>query len=60
LISGRLLRSVGESWLAVLGMANFALGNVMRATDSVPLAVAGSIVLGFALPWLFLALLNLA
>ncbi|MHB1431346.1 MAG: hypothetical protein ACYCVZ_04420, partial [Streptosporangiaceae bacterium] len=25
-----------------------------------PLAIAGSVVLGFALPWLFLALLNLA
>ncbi len=58
--SGRLLRSVGERWLAVLGMANFALGNAMRATGWLPLAIAGSVVLGFALPWLFLALLNLA
>ena len=60
MVSGRLLRSAGERWLAVLGMADFALGNVMRATDWLPLAVAGSVVLGFALPWLFLALLNLA
>jgi Na+/melibiose symporter-like transporter len=60
LISGRLLRFAGEKWLAVLGMANFALGNAMRATDWLPLAMAGSVVLGFALPWLFLALLNLA
>jgi MFS family permease len=60
LVSGRLLRSVGERWLAVLGMADFALGNAMRATGRLPLAVAGSVVLGFALPWLFLALLNLA
>jgi hypothetical protein len=58
--SGRLLRSAGERWLAVLGMADFALGNVMKATGWLPLAVAGSVVLGFALPWLFLALLNLA
>jgi MFS family permease len=58
--SGRLLRSAGERWLAVLGMANFALGNAMRATGWLPLAIAGSVVLGFALPWLFLALLNLA
>jgi MFS family permease len=56
----RLLRSAGEGWLAVLGMANFALGNAMRATGWLPLAVAGSVVLGFALPWLFLALPNLA
>jgi Major Facilitator Superfamily len=60
LVSGRLLRSAGERWLAVLGMANFALGNAMRATGWLPLAIAGSVVLGFALPWLFLALLNLA
>ncbi len=57
--SGRLLRSAGERWLAVLGMANFALGNAMRAAGWLPLAIAGSVVLGFALPWLFLALLNL-
>jgi Na+/melibiose symporter-like transporter len=60
LVSGRLLQVVGERWLAVLGMANFALGNAMRATGWLPLAIAGSVVLGFALPWLFLALLNLA
>jgi MFS family permease len=60
MVSGRLLRSAGETWLAVLGMANFALGNAMRATGWLPLAIAGSVVLGFALPWLFLALLNLA
>lgn len=60
LVSGRLLRSVGERWLAVLGMANFALGNAIRATGWLPLAIAGSVVLGFALPWLFLALLNLS
>ena len=60
MVSGRLLRAAGERRLAVLGMANFALGNAMRATGWLPLAIAGSVVLGFALPWLFLALLNLA
>jgi MFS family permease len=60
MVSGRLLRSIGERWLAVLGMANFALGNLLRATGWLPLAIAGSVVLGFALPWLFLALLNLS
>jgi MFS family permease len=60
MVSGRLLRSAGERWLAVLGMANFALGNAMRATGWLPVAIAGSAVLGFALPWLFLALLDLA
>jgi hypothetical protein len=60
MVSGRLLRSAGERWLAVLGMADFALGNAMRAAGWLPLAIAGSVVLGFALPWLFLALLSLA
>ncbi len=60
MVSGRLLRHAGERWLAVLGMANFAAGNAMRATGWLPLAIAGSVVLGFALPWLFLALLSLA
>ena len=60
MVSGRLLRRAGEGWLAVLGMANFALGNAMRAAGWLPLAIAGSVVLGFALPWIFLALLNLA
>jgi len=60
LVSGRLLRFAGERWLAILGMANFALGNAMRAAGWLPLAIAGSVVLGFALPWLFLAVLNLA
>jgi hypothetical protein len=59
-VSGRLLRAAGERWLAVLGMADFALGGVLRAVGWLPLAIAGSVVLGFALPWLFLALLNLA
>src|SRR5580698_5440159 len=60
LVGGRPLRPDGERWLAVPGMANFALGNAMRATGWLPLAIAGSVVHGFALPWLFLALLNLA
>ena len=60
LVSGRLLRATGERRLAVLGLANFALGNALRATGWLPLAIAGSVVLGFALPWVFLAVLNLA
>lgn len=60
LVSGRLLRWAGEGRLAVLGMANFALGSAMRATGWLPLAIAGSVVFGFALPWIFLALLNQA
>jgi predicted MFS family arabinose efflux permease len=60
LVSGHLLRRVGEGWLLVLGMLNFAAGNALRATGVLFLAIVGSVVLGFALPWVFLALLNLA
>jgi hypothetical protein len=60
MVSGRLLRWAGEGRLAVVGMANFAFGSAMRATGWLPLSIAGSVVLGFALPWVFLALLNLA
>jgi hypothetical protein len=58
--SGRLLRGLGEDRLLVLGMVNFAIGSALRATGVLGLAVAGSVVLGFALPWVFLALLSLA
>ncbi|HLH99603.1 MAG TPA: hypothetical protein VKV06_02385, partial [Acidimicrobiales bacterium] len=59
-MSGRLLRRLGEGWLLVLGAANFGLGNGLRASAVLSLAVLGSVVLGFALPWVFLALLNVA
>ena len=60
LVSSRLLRHVGEGGLAVLGMINFAVGCALRATGLLPLAVAGTLILGFALPWIFLAILSLA
>lgn len=59
LTSSRLLGHFSEEWLALIGCANFALGNLMRASGWLSLAVLGSVVLGFALPWTFLALLNL-
>lgn len=60
LVSGRVLRLVGESWLAVLGMVDFAAGNVLRAIGVLGWAIAGTVVLGFALPWVYLAVINLA
>jgi hypothetical protein len=60
LVSGRLLRHIGEGWLAILGMADFAVGSALRATGLLPYAVAGTLVLGFALPWILLAILSLA
>jgi MFS family permease len=58
LVSGRLLRHGGERRLALLGLVNFAAGNLLGATGWLPAALAGSVVLGFALPWLFLAVLS--
>ena len=41
-------------------MINFAIGCALRSTGMLPLAVAGTLILGFALPWIFLAILSLA
>jgi MFS family permease len=60
LVSSRILRRVGEGWLAVFGMADFAVGTALRATGVLWWALAGTAVLGFALPWVFLAVVNLA
>lgn len=60
LVSSRILRLVGEGWLAVFGMVDFAAGSALRATGVLGWAIAGTAVLGFALPWVFLAVINLA
>jgi MFS family permease len=60
LLSGRVLRRTGEEWLAIFGMVNFAAGTALRATGMLVPALMGTVVLGFALPWVFLAVLNLA
>jgi hypothetical protein len=60
LVSSRVLRRVGEQWLAIFGMINFAAGSALRATGMLVPVLVGTVVLGFALPWVFLAVLNLA
>jgi len=60
LTASRLLGRIGEGWLAVLGTADFVLGSLLRASGWLPAAIVGSVVLGFALPWVFLGVLNLA
>ncbi len=59
LSSGRMINRFGERRLALLGLANFIVGNLMYATGWLPAALAGAVVLGFALPWSVLAVINL-
>ena len=60
LTSGAVLARVGDRGLALAGLLNFAVGNLLRATGNLPLALIGTLVLGFSLPWAFLAVLNIA
>ena len=60
LSSAVVLRRFGESRLAALGVVNFAIGNGLRSTGLLVPALAGSLVLGFALPWCLIATLTLA
>src|ERR1700722_10157384 len=60
LTSGAVLRRFGDRGLALAGLLDFALGSLLRATGDLPLALTGTLVLGFALPWAFLAVLNIA
>jgi MFS family permease len=57
LLSSSLLRRFGERRLAVVGLVDLAVGTLLYATGWLPAALLGSLLLGFALPWLFLAVL---
>jgi MFS family permease len=59
LTSGPMIRRVGERRLAILGLLNGTLGDVLRAFGTLPTALASSFVFGFALPWTFVAVINL-
>lgn len=60
LTAGPIIKRLGERWLAVLGLIDFAAGNVLRVGHGLAPALVGSAVLGFALPYAFLATLNVA
>jgi hypothetical protein len=60
LSSGRLVGRIGEQRLAVIGLANGAAGCLLRVIPTTGTALASSLVFGFALPWSFVAALNLA
>ncbi|MEU6019471.1 MFS transporter [Streptomyces sp. NPDC047515] len=58
LVSPRVIARVGLDTLTLLGLAAFAGGSILRALPWMPPVWFGSFVLGFALPWVFLAALN--
>lgn len=60
LSASRVIDRFGERSLAVIGLINFAAGNLLRANHWLPAALIGTFVLGFALPYVFLAILNVA
>jgi len=60
LTASRIIKRHGERNLALIGLVNFAAGNLLRANHWLPAALIGTAVLGFALPYVFLATLNVA
>jgi MFS family permease len=60
LASTRVMRRWDERRLAGLGMVNGTVGYLLLATPWLPLALAGSFVRGFALPWAVVAAYTLA
>jgi MFS family permease len=60
LTASRIIKRHGERTLALIGLVNFAAGNLLRANHWLPAALIGTAVLGFALPYVFLATLNVA
>lgn len=59
LTSSRMIDRFGEARLAVIGLLDGTAGSLLVATGALPTAVAGFAVLGFALPWTVLAVINL-
>lgn len=60
LTSGRLITRLGEHRLALLGLANGVLGNVLVSWAGLPGALLGFFVFGFWLPWTVVAVINLS
>ncbi|MFB7137765.1 MFS transporter [Streptomyces sp. NPDC056237] len=58
LVSPRVIARVGLDTLTLLGLAAFAGGSILRTLPWMPPVWFGSFLLGFALPWVFLAALN--
>ncbi len=59
LVSARLIRRYGESRLLLLGLINGTVGYLLVAVGSIATVLPGAFVLGFALPWSVIAVVNL-
>jgi MFS family permease len=59
LTSARLIRRHGEPALLALGLSNGCIGYALLATGRLPLVLVGGFVMGFALPWTVIAVVNL-
>lgn len=58
--SNRVILRIGERNLAAAGLVNMLIGHLLAAWGTTPSALLGSFILGFALPWTVVALVNLA
>jgi MFS family permease len=59
LAAGALLRRVPARVLSAIGLVLFALGALARLTDSVPVVVGGSLLIGLGLPWPLISALTM-
>ncbi|MEN3357956.1 MAG: hypothetical protein V7637_1938 [Mycobacteriales bacterium] len=60
LVSSRIIGRLGLIPVELCGLGAYAVGSLLRVFDSSAAAIAGSFVLGFALPWVFLVTLSAA
>jgi MFS family permease len=58
LVVGRMLDRFGETAVAFIGMATFAIGPMAQALGTLPTALAGSALVGIGLPWTVVAALT--
>lgn len=59
LVSGRVIARLGEAGVVGVALVAAALGSALRAAAQIAPAVAGSFVLGFALPWMVVAAMTI-
>lgn len=58
LLSARVIRRLGATGTVAAGLVAYVVGTLMRTVPDLAAVLAGSAVLGFALPWVFLAALT--